>query len=147
MTTIMNWQIYACSTHSHGHTAPTTTSNVIFGRTNYVGDLSNMAGKKSKNKKEIPHNERTSHSIREFICGTIVWQLRYGICEMVCSLLCEKDTNANTHTHASHDKHKRPRLVWNCNHPHTYALINRLYAITTHGNILWFLLNTRCTWE
>lgn len=50
-------------------------------------------------------------------------------------------TLTHMHTRASYDNGMEHRpFIWNCNHPHTYALINRLYTITTHGNIVVFHL-------
>lgn len=52
------------------------------------------------------------------------------------------DRHKHTHTHWTGP------FIWNCNHPHTYALINRLYTITTHGNIVVFHhIHQKNTWE
>lgn len=80
-----------------------TTSNAIFGRTNYGATWVSRGKEKTKPSKTKKKFRICLPSIRKFICGTIVvWQLRYGICEMVCSIMGEKDTNANKQ-HASHD--------------------------------------------
>lgn len=102
MTTIMNWQIYACSTHSHGH--DNHNNNNIkhnFRPHKLRGNIAIEEKRKKQNKKNIhsqTHIYFSPNSSVVRLCDS--WDMEY----VKWFAIYEKDTNANTqHTYASHD--------------------------------------------
>lgn len=102
MTTIMNWQIYACSTHSHGH------NNIKrnFRPHKLRDSIATTEREKNKSKKKIHrqihifHYNPNSSVVR--LCDS--WDMEY----VKWFAIYEKDTNANTNTHT----HAHTRIIW-----------------------------------